>query len=436
MVVNLDELFSHAMDYPPAQAEAVSTVGIPPSEGEDQPIADSLPAEPVAEGSPASPTADPLARALPGGGGVYLLTDEHDRIIQLSMAADLRRALLNRLRGDPGDGPASPARRRADLGAIVRRIRWRPAHSMFELDFEHQRIARQIMPPRYLKDIALAPCWFVHVDVEAPFPRFVPGKALRSPPGVDLGPMPTQAAATRLVELLEDAFDLCRYYEVLRQAPHGQRCAYFDMGKCPAPCDGTIGMEAYRASISQALTFAAGERSTALDEWHRQMSAAASELAFERAAALKQRIERTAKLSHEDYRHLRPMDAFRYLVVQRGPGTTWTKAFLVSGGRIEPAAPVRLKDLEGAVESWIERVKGEVAPKTSIGTPAQTLTTDECIRLMGRYLFKKDPPGLFLHGSELLQPDRVCAKIRSRFTAPAKPALQNEIQPVSPPPGG
>jgi len=102
---------------------------------------------------------------LPGSGGVYLLTDEQDRLVQLASAADLKRAVTHRLTPRPttGDGrpvhetesaepdgqqeglqmaaggtgkpaqadtgpvspPAGPAsRRRADLSQIVRRIRW------------------------------------------------------------------------------------------------------------------------------------------------------------------------------------------------------------------------------------------------------------------------------------------------------------------------
>jgi len=52
-----------------------------------------------------------------------------------------------------------------------------------------------------------------------------------------------------LIEIAEDAFDLCRYYNVLVEAPGARACAYKEMGKCPAPCDGSISMEQYRGMV-------------------------------------------------------------------------------------------------------------------------------------------------------------------------------------------
>lgn len=436
--VRFDELFDESMDYLPAVegGERLSSSG--PEGG--------------SEGLPAGQD-QPGRRRFPTGGGVYLLTDAEDRFIQLAAAADLKRALTNRLAesstsdeaagqrppqsapsmtgaeeagatpmaGQSAGLPPAPQlrRRRADLREIVRRIRWRPAHSMFEITLEYHRIARLLMPDGYLKQVGFGPCWFVHVDPAAPIPRFQSGKLLRSPPGVDLGPFATQADAGRFIEILEDAFDLCRYYHILQQAPGGQACAYFDMGKCPAPCNGSISMDAYRGMIGRALAFVCGDRQEAYRGWEAAMRAAAGQRAFERAGAIKQLIERARRIEHEAYRFVRPIEGFRYLVVQRGDGSRKVKPFFVRAGDLASGPAVRLKELAEAVPGWIEQTRAAL--------PAETDTNlrSERIWLVSHFLFKREPPGLFIHADSLGGPEDVAERIRAHFASRKKEELRD-----------
>ena len=92
--------------------------------------------------------------------------------------------------------------------------------------------------------VGFRPAWFVHVDPDANFPRYVKTTDLAARTGVYLGPLEDKHAAARLIQLAEDAFDLCRYYNILVESPHAKACAYKEMGKCPAPCDGSISMDA------------------------------------------------------------------------------------------------------------------------------------------------------------------------------------------------
>jgi excinuclease UvrABC nuclease subunit len=401
---------------------------------------------------------------LPAGGGVYLLTDEHDRPIQLAAAADLGRALRHRLNEKPqpsasptepasattapteaesvvatpesppanaselatsGSQPASasplPARRRLNLGQIVRRIYWQPAHSVFELTYAYYRIARRLHPADYLRQVAFGPAWFVHVDPAAAIPRFQAGKLLRGRPGTDIGPMATQADAVSLVELLQDAFDLCRYHHILEQTPHGQPCAYFEMGRCPAPCNGSILMTAYRASIEAALRFALGQREELYQRLTVEMREAAAARAFERAGMLKQRLDRARRVEHEAFRFLAPVDAFDWLIVQRGGGSTRVRPFFVRAGLITPGAPVPMKSLESAVPQWIEQVRNP-SPESSPALLADLQARSEQVWLVSHFLFKPNAPGMYFRPADVADPVALTAAIRERFRRPERPA--------------
>ena len=89
---------------------------------------------------------------------------------------------------------------------------------------------------------------------------------------------------------VEDAFDLCRYYNVLVEAPHGKACAYKEMGKCPAPCDGSISLEQYRRLVDWSLATLI-DPAQMIRQQTQRMQLAASDLKFEAAAKIKAYIE-------------------------------------------------------------------------------------------------------------------------------------------------
>jgi excinuclease UvrABC nuclease subunit len=417
-------LFTHEMDYPPPLADnkGADLAGAGGQGGGH--AAGEAAAKPE---TPAQAAQDAVAQFLPGGGGVYLLTDDQDRLILLSAAADLRRALRTRLFEPVAETePVSAvARRRARLGEIVRRIRWRAAYSTFETDFAYLQIAREILPDNYRKHLAFGPAWFVHVNPDSPIPRFLVARVLGTE-GVNLGPFPTQPDAHRFVEMIEDAFDLCRCYDSLGQAPRGTTCAYYEMGKCPGPCIGAIPMEQYREMIRTALTFASGDREPALTAWRQQMQALAGERAFERAAAVKQRIERTGIVEQPAFRLVRPIEQFNYLVVQRGRGRTSVRPFSVRGGWITPGEQVPLKEVDQAFPAWLALVQTDTAQVTG-KLPDDLEHRSEQIWLLSHYLFKRDPPGLFIPASELDNPGAIAERIRERF-GKSSSQTENETQ--------
>jgi len=398
--VNWADLFQCSMDYPP-------------------PVSAEPPAQPQPAGESGDTARkaeiDAIASALPGGGGVYLLTDEQDRLVLLSAAADLRRVLRSKLMEAPvadTESQSPAARRKARLGEIVRHIHWQPTHSVFETDCVYLRLARRIMPDEYLKNLSFGPAWFVQVDPNAPIPRFTVAKIIGDNAEV-LGPFPTQPDAHRFIQAIEDAFDLCRCHNILEQVPHGAPCAYYEMGKCLGACAGLIPMEQYRAMIRAALAFARGDREPFFRQWQERMQQLAGEWAYERAAAVKQRIERARAVEQTAFRHVRPIESFSFLVVQRGRGRTTAKPFFVRAGRIEPGEAVSLKRLDDAVTQWIAAVRRKNLPAG--GESGDGRSRSEQIWLVSHYLFKSEPPGLFFHASALDNPGSVAQRIRERF---------------------
>ena len=72
--------------------------------------------------------------------------------------------------------------------------------------------------------------WWVGVERAGDFPRFRKTSQISDERLAYVGPVRDKHAAQRLIESLEDLFDLCRYHEILVQAPRGKACAYKEMG--------------------------------------------------------------------------------------------------------------------------------------------------------------------------------------------------------------
>src|SRR5436305_11874250 len=169
---------------------------------------------------------DAFLKQVPAKWVVYLLADENAAPIQLLCVKNLRASLKRRLGGEEIIGPS----RKLDYRELVRRIYWRRVDSAFEADLVYLDIARQIFPQSYRGMIGFDPAWFVYVNPANNFPRYT--KAIDPKgDGIIIGPFADKHAAARFMQLVEDAFDLCRYYNILVASPHGRACPYNDMGK-------------------------------------------------------------------------------------------------------------------------------------------------------------------------------------------------------------
>lgn len=269
-------------------------------------------------------------KSVPARWVVYLLADADGRAVQLLCVKNLRASLKRRLGGEEMVGPT----RRINYRELVRRIHWRRVDSAFESDWLYYSAARQIFPASYQSMVGFRPAWFLHVDPDALFPRYVKTIDLSDEKGVYVGPVEDKHAAARLIQVVEDCFDLCRYHNVLLESPNGRACAYKEMGKCPAPCDGSIDMNHYRLMIDLSAEVLI-DPADCVREHQARMRQAAADLKFEAAGRIKQYVNQLEQIGRGAFRHARRLRDFAYLALQRGPQSSTAKVFLVAPGVIE-----------------------------------------------------------------------------------------------------
>ncbi len=262
---------------------------------------------------------------------VYLMADEADRPVQLLCVKNLRYSLKRRLGG--GEPTGAPSKR-IDYRQLVRRIHWRRVDSTFEADVVYLEAARRFFQQTYRGMMGFQPAWFIHINADARLPRYTKTIDLDIKIGQLIGPIEDKHAANRLIENVVDWFDLCRYYNILSASPHGTACAYKEMGKCPAPCDGSISLEHYRHMVEWSAQSLVAPEQLIRQSTHR-MKQAAAELRFESAKKIKAYVDSLSQLGKGPFRHLRRLRDFQFLSIQRGPRDNTAKVFLIAPGQIE-----------------------------------------------------------------------------------------------------
>jgi excinuclease UvrABC nuclease subunit len=323
----------------------------------------------------ASSEATEISMALPRRPGVFALENPDGQTIAIATTADLRRAVTAKV------ASIQPV-------ADVRRVRAEPVGSAFEADWVYLHQARRRFPQSYRSLLDRWQAWFVQCDTAATHPQFTktahPSPADSQPTTVFLGPFPDKHSAGRHIELVQDAFDLCRYHHILVQAPHGTACAYKEMGRCPAPCDGTVSMASYHRQISQAIEYACTPIKRWRDSLERSMHAASARLDFELAHRCRVLLQRTQPAERAEFALVDRLERFRFVAVMKSRRRRFARLFLILGGSIEPIAELPI----GADAAAVEELLHQVRTRAAAGAADFTNDGIENIGMICRHLFR------------------------------------------------
>jgi DNA polymerase-3 subunit epsilon len=352
------------------------------------------------EDGASAPWSSERLAAVRAGHGVVLLEDASARPVLLSTTADVRTFLRARLLpaesapGEAAAGGTRPGRGKADLRGIVARARVARAGSRFEAEWLYLGAARAMMPREYRALMDRWRAWFVQVDLGERIPRLrkldLASEAAASGAGVVLlGPMRDKEAAGRYMERLTDVFDLCREERLLMQAPHAMACPYKEMGRCPAPCDGSESIESYRARVAEAARFGAAPIEREVERIEAQMAQAAAELRFEEAAGLRRVLERVSALrgrSGAAFAHVGDLRESRWVIVGRSEREEWARVFVCAVGLLEAVADVPARAGEGALAEAARAIDVRLASCRPAADEPLSLERRDGLALLCRWL--------------------------------------------------
>ena len=234
----------------------------------------------------------PPAGTIPDAPGSYQFKDRDGRVIYVGKARSLRQRLSNYFQD-----PRHLAPRTAAMVASADSVEWIQVRNEVEaLMLEYSLIKQH--RPRFnirLRDDKSYPFLAVTVSDEWPRPMVMRGRKRK---GVRyFGPYGHAYAIRETLDLLLRTFPLrtCSDNKFGRHEKLGRPCLLFHIEKCTGPCVGEVDHETYDRLVEDLLEFLDGDTEPIVRRLEDQMRSAASELEYERAARLRDRLTSVRK---------------------------------------------------------------------------------------------------------------------------------------------
>ena len=234
----------------------------------------------------------PAPGSIPRDPGVYRFRDEHGRVVYVGKARSLRARLSSYFQDSAGLHPRTQAMVRAASS-----VEWTVVASEVEaLQLEYSWIKE--FEPRFnvkYRDDKSYPYLAITMGEEVPRAQVMRGS--KRPGTRYFGPYAHAWAIRETLDLLLRVFPIrtCSAGVYRRAAASGRPCLLGYIDKCSAPCIGRVSPEEHRGIAEDLSDFLAGGARRHLARLQTQMTSAARELDYERAARLRDDIAAMSK---------------------------------------------------------------------------------------------------------------------------------------------
>jgi len=112
------------------------------------------------------------------------------------------------------------------------------------------------------------------------------------------GPYPNAWAVKGTIQLMQKVF-LLRTCEDAVYNNRSRPCLLYQIKRCSGPCVGMVSQEDYRSAVGQAERFLLGEPEVVLADLQARMMAFADEMAYEKAAEVRNQISALSRVLHQ-----------------------------------------------------------------------------------------------------------------------------------------
>ena len=222
-------------------------------------------------------------RTLDSSPGVYRMLDAQARVLYVGKARNLKMRATNYTR------PTGHSGRIDRMISETARMMFLTTRTETEALLLEQNLIKQLKP-RYnvlLRDDKSFPN--ILVGSEHTFPQISKHRGAKRAKGTYYGPFASAGAVNRTLTQLQRVFLLRDCSDAMFDS-RSRPCLLYQIKRCSAPCVDKISVVDYAATVADAERFLSG-RSTEIQELlATQMQAAAEQMEFERAAALRDRI--------------------------------------------------------------------------------------------------------------------------------------------------
>ncbi|MBU3028036.1 excinuclease ABC subunit UvrC [Zobellia galactanivorans] len=225
---------------------------------------------------------------LPKSPGVYQFYDADDKILYVGKAKNLKKRVSSYFTKNHEYGKTR---------VLVKKIR-RIKHIVVPTESDALLLENNLIKkyrPRYnvlLKDDKSYP--WICIKNER-FPRIFPTRKMIKDGSEYFGPYTSMKTVRTLLDLVKGVYPLrtCNYDLSKEKIESGKYkvCLEYHLGNCKGPCEGLQDAEEYHAQIEDIRKIIKGDFKSSLSYFRTQMKSLASEMKFEEAQQVKEKIE-------------------------------------------------------------------------------------------------------------------------------------------------
>ena len=224
-------------------------------------------------------------RHVPTAPGVYIFRDSEGHALYVGKAKNLRKRVKQYFTGEQHP-------RTALFQPLIWNVETIVAGTEKEALLLENTLIKRYRPPFNvdMKDDKSYPCFRVTMHEE--YPRLEITRKLVDDGSIYFGPFTDAGAARTTLSWLEKAFPLrrCRRPSPGGRGRHGRPCLDFQMERCLGPCTQEVTRDEYGQVVDELVDFLKGNGKKVVAKLRTRMAQASKDMAYEDAAALRDRI--------------------------------------------------------------------------------------------------------------------------------------------------
>jgi DNA polymerase III subunit epsilon len=224
-----------------------------------------------------------LAEGLPHSPGVYLFRDDRARVLYVGTSRDLRTRVRSYF-------TASETRTRmGEMVGLASEVTGIECATTLEAEVRELRLIAEHKPRYNRRSRFPEKVHFVKLTREH-WPRLSLVRRVLDDEADYLGPFSSRKTAEKCLAALHDTFPVRQCSDRLGREPSRTACVLAEMGRCLAPCDGSVDATTYAAVVRQLRDTLLRRPDEVVDAINVRMAALAADERFEEAGVHRDRL--------------------------------------------------------------------------------------------------------------------------------------------------
>jgi DNA polymerase-3 subunit epsilon len=312
------------------------------------------------------------AAALPAVPGVYLFVAEHGEqrhILYVGKSTNIRARVRNYF---------TAAEKRPRIDEMVRLatgVEAVPCLTQLQADVTELRLIGSCTPRYNRRSKFPERIQWIKITDE-PYPRLSMVRVVRDDGATYFGPFTRRKSAEDVTLAIYDGFPIRQCTPRLSSTAPISACALAGMGRCAAPCDGTISRDGYREIVEAVRSALSLDARPAVLRVQVRLQRLINQQRFEEAAIIRRRLEALTRTAARFHR-IRSLAACAEIVAARKVDLNW-EIHVIRYGRLAGAGLATPREVPQAVARAV-RLTSETVAKPPDPLPAAVIEETERI---------------------------------------------------------